>query len=118
MAGKNIAGTVIRIFSTELGPNAVIHLTKPVVKAGVTLHEVTMGGLKGFVMALQAAGLEFLEKGDAVYIEATGKVQPEGEGFSPMVTFSVEVIRKDNTYRGKTEDAKAPFLNAAFWDAE
>lgn len=118
MAGKNISGTVSRIFSTDLGPNAVIHLVKPIIKAGLTLHEVTMGGLKGFQMALQAAGLEFLEKGDAVYIEATGKVAPEEAGYSPMVTFSVEVIRKDVTYRGKTEDAKAPFLNAAFWEAE
>lgn len=114
--GKNITGRVKRVFSTELGPNAVIELATPVLKAGVSLKEVTMGGLKGFQMALQAAGLEVLEKGDAVYIEATGKVPAEEEGHSAMVTFFVQVIRNDVTYKGRTEDAKAPFLNAAFWE--
>ena len=115
---KKITGKVQRVFKTDLGPSAVIDLLTPVLKGGVELKQVTMGGLKGFQMALQAAGLDELKVGDAVFIEATGKMPPAEEGQSPMVMFYVEVDRDGVMHRGRTEDAKAPFLNAAFWEAE
>lgn len=122
MAGSKIAGKVTRVFKTDKGEACSIQLTQAVELEGEKQREVSIGGMKGFIMALQTArcnGLALnpaaLLVGDLVHIEATGSQPPKQEGHSPMICFAVEITRSGKVYKGRTEDASAPFLGSDFW---
>jgi len=89
--GVAVAGRVIRIFESENGPCAVLALVDPVRLEGKMEEIASIGNLKGFVMALQAAGLEALQVSDHIHVECTGKTSTE-KG-SPRVNFAIEVTR-------------------------
>jgi hypothetical protein len=89
--GVKIEGTVVRQFPTQNGPCYEIHLTKPLTLDGESQKSVSIGNMKGFGMALAAAGLESLESGDKVIIECTGKT-PTGKG-NPRTDFRIGVQR-------------------------
>jgi len=90
-AGVKVIGKVIRCFDSANGPCAVLRLPEPLTVNGEACEEVSIGNLKGFVMALQAAGLDRLQAGDSVYIECTG-LTPTTKGHE-RTDFSVEVNR-------------------------
>jgi len=102
--GKQIIGNVLRTFSTENGECYVIQLHKPMevdrkqtypaLDAKENLDRVSVGALKGFGMALQAAGLPGakLLVGDKVQITCTGTT-PSGKG-SDQIDFDVQVDRE------------------------
>jgi len=106
------------MFTTRNGPAYVIKLAKAALVNGVEEMEVSVGALKGFQMALQAAGLNELRAGDYVSIEATGAEAAREKGQSPRVNFEVEVARDGRDYKGRTEDAQVPFLDAGFWEVK
>lgn len=90
--GKSITGRVVRSFQTENGECYEVKLLKPVeVKPVGKTDRVSVGALKGFMMALSAAGLEKLKADDALMLECTG-VTDTDKGH-PMVNFEVEVSR-------------------------
>ena len=101
--GKQIIGTVLRSFSTEKGECYTIQLyreieidrklTYPQGEIKETLDKVSVGALKGFGMALQAAGVPGckLQAGDKVQITCTGTT-PSGKG-SDMIDFDIQVDR-------------------------
>lgn len=111
--GKQILGTVLRTFSTENGECYVIQLNKPIevdrentyppVPGKEKLEKVSVGALKGFGMALQAAGLPGakLLVGDKVQISCTGTT-PSGKG-NDQIDFDVQVDRDE------AKAAAAPF---------
>lgn len=72
--GVKVLGKVVRCFDSENGPCAVIRLVKPIQigEGEEEFQEVSIGNLKGFVMALQAAGLNALRVDDTLYAECTG----------------------------------------------
>lgn len=87
----SIAGTVTRSFDTANGPCHEIKLLKSVNFDGETWESASMGNMKGFNMALAAAGIESLQAGDKVKITCTGLTKT-GKG-NPRVDFDVEVER-------------------------
>ena len=89
--GVKLIGKVLRVFDSANGPCSVIRLAEPVKLNGESCEEVSIGNLKGFVMALQAAGLDRLQAGDVVLIECTG-LSPTTKGHE-RTDFSVEVDR-------------------------
>jgi len=89
--GVKIVAKVVRCFDSANGPCAVLRLAEPVTLNGEPTEEVSIGNLKGFVMALQAAGLDRLQVGDSVYIECTG-LTPTTKGHE-RTDFCVEVER-------------------------
>lgn len=90
-SGVSIAGVVFRSFQTAHGECYELKLVNPVMLDGVETREVSIGALAGFKMALAAAGLERLFKGDALHITATGET--ETTKGNPRVNFEIEVIR-------------------------
>ena len=89
--GMRIEGTVTREFETTNGPCFEISLRTPI-KIGTSIEKkVSIGALKGFHMALNAAGLENLIAGDKVIVECTGSTQTD-KG-NPRVDFKVAVDR-------------------------
>jgi len=91
--GVKVIGKVLRTFKSANGLCYAIKLAGPVKLNGKTYDEVSIGGLKGFDMALQAAGIECLKAGDGVYIECTGSVETTKS--HERVNFCVEVSRPD-----------------------
>jgi len=91
--GKKIEGTVLKSFQTTNGICFVISLRTPQLVNNVLEKQVAIGALKGFHMALNAAGLEELQERDAVIIECTG-VTETNKG-NPRVDFNVAVNRPD-----------------------
>lgn len=91
--GVKIEGRVGRTFQTQNGDCSEISLKNPVKVNGQLEKKVSIGALKGFHMALNAAGLESLQEGDLVIIECTG-VTPTTKG-NPRVDFNVAVNRSD-----------------------
>jgi len=90
--GKRIMGRVVRSFRTANGTCYELKLGSPVVVGDFGLIDrVSVGALKGFGMALAAAGLDGLRRGDSVLLECTGSTATE-KG-NPMVNFVVEVDR-------------------------
>lgn len=89
--GVKIIGRVIRVYGSENGPCAVIRLTQPIQIEGEDFQEVSIGNLKGFVMALQAAGLNALRVNDVLYAECSG-LSPTTKGHS-RANFEIEVDR-------------------------
>lgn len=107
--GLVMRGQVLREFQTENGTCFVVHLDKPIVVPGdvvspkqqgdVTSDRFSIGGLKGFQMAVDASGAGKLLPGDIITVKATGETDT-GKG-SPQVNFKVRVERGDE----KQQDA-------------
>ena len=90
--GKKIVGKVLRSFKTENGECYSIDLAEAVLVPDLgQLKLVSVGALKGFQMALAAAGLSGLKEGDGLFLECTGETGTD-KG-NPMVNFYVEVHR-------------------------
>jgi hypothetical protein len=101
--GTQIIGTVLRSFKTDNGYCYVIKLnrtikvnrehTSPVGKGIEELDRISVGALKGFGMALQAANLPngVLLAGDKVQITCTGAT-PTTKG-NDQINFDVQVDR-------------------------
>jgi len=99
--GTQIKGIVTGVFKTTVGPAYNLTLDReisvpgdvlsPEQKGTVTGTEFSVGALKGFEMALRAAGVSVLIVGDQITIKCTGS-EDTGKG-SPRVNFDVEVIR-------------------------
>lgn len=96
--GIKITGKVIRCFESSNGPCVVIRLAKPLRLNGEDCEEISIGNLKGFVMALQAAGLSGLQVNDVLYAECTG-FSDTTKGHS-RGNFCVEVVRPDSAKAG------------------
>lgn len=102
--GHTIRGTVIREFQTENGPCFAIQLEKPMTIPGdvvspkqpgeVTGERFSIGGLKGFQMAVDASGATKLLPGDIIMVKSTGETET-GKG-SAQVQFKVRVERGDD----------------------
>lgn len=91
---KKIIGKVVRAFESENGSCYTLKLSKPIVVGEAGLQEiVAIGALKGFQMAMDAAGLSELRAGDTLVALCTAK-KPSGKA-SPMVEFEIEVTRED-----------------------
>lgn len=93
--GTRIEGVIQGQFETSVGMSYSIALNKPVKVNGKNEDVVSIGGLKGFKMALRAAGVpnEELLTGDAVIVECTGTT-PTDKG-NDQINFKVLVDRKD-----------------------
>jgi hypothetical protein len=104
--GIQIKGTVVRSFATDNGTCYVIKLlrpmkvnrlhTSPAFEGMEDMDKVSVGALKGFGMALQAAGLPDarLLTGDRVQITCIGS-SPTGKG-NDQINFDVQVDRGDD----------------------
>lgn len=91
--GVKVTGVVLREFQTTNGVAYELSLKEPVKVKGNLERKVSIGGMKGFHMALNAAGLEELLKGDRVIIECVGFTDT-GKG-NPRVDFNVGVDRPE-----------------------
>jgi hypothetical protein len=91
--GVKIEGEVTRQFPTANGICYEMRLKTPVTVKGKKAERVAVGALKGFIMALQVAGVpdEKLLRDDKVIIECTGET-PTDKG-NPMLNFKVAVAR-------------------------
>jgi hypothetical protein len=89
--GLRIVGFVDRSFQTQNGECYVLVLQDPVEIDGEPEEKVSIGAMKGFQMALQAANYPKLHKGDLLVAECTGLTAPKKEGHSPRVNFAVEI---------------------------
>lgn len=89
--GSSVSGKVIRTFESENGPCYVLDLTAALKVNGEMTERVSIGNLTGFRMALQGAGIDSLQVGDAIALECTGKTSTT-KG-SPRVDFAIEVNR-------------------------
>jgi hypothetical protein len=92
--GMTVAGVVERSFVTENGNCFVLHSLKPIQIDGEETDRFSIGGMAGFRMALQAAGVDALRLGDRLFIECTGETPAVKEGNSPRVNFAVELTRQ------------------------
>jgi len=70
--GLKVEGQVTKDFQTQNGVCFEITLKTPIKVNGTTEKKIAIGALKGFHMALNAAGIESLQVGDGVIIECTG----------------------------------------------
>jgi len=93
--GTGILGRVLRAFPTEVGAAYVLKLGSPVELDGKPVSLVALGALRGFEMALVAAGLERLCSGDLVALRCIGST-PSTKG-SPRVDFEIEVTRDSSS---------------------
>ena len=93
--GTRVEGVVQGTFETSNGLSYSLHLTKKVKVDGADVDRVSVGALKGFRMALQAAGVPNSEllAGDAVIIECTGLDDSTKSKGNAMVQFKVLVNR-------------------------
>jgi hypothetical protein len=91
--GTRIEGQVTGSFQTANGLSWSLRLKKAVKINGNELSDVSIGNMKGFLMALRAAGVpdQELLAGDAVVIECTGTT-PTDKG-NDQVNFKVLVDR-------------------------
>lgn len=92
--GIRIEGTVEGAFQTTNGQCYNVRLKKPVKVNGHDETLVSIGALKGFNMALQAAGVpnQELKANDKIILECTGVTDVQ-KG-SPRVDFTVAIDRK------------------------
>lgn len=105
--GHTIRGTVLREFQTENGTCFAVQLEKPITVPGdvvspkqqneVTADRFSIGGLKGFQMAVDAAGAGALQKGDVITVKSTGETDT-GKG-NPQVNFKVRIERGDDAQK-------------------
>lgn len=99
--GMKIDGVVIRSFATANGECYEVKLTKalridgekvyPPMNGEQVLDKVSIGSMKGFMMALAAAGLDRLEPRDRITIQCIG-FSSTGKG-NDRVDFEVSVVR-------------------------
>lgn len=89
--GVRIVGFVDRSFQTVNGECYVLVLQDPAEIDGESEEKVSIGAMKGFQMALQAANYPKLHKGDLLVAECTGLTTPKKEGHSPRVNFAIEI---------------------------
>jgi len=89
--GVKLIGKVTRTFDTENGPCAVLELPEPVQVNGEPHDEVAIGALKGLLMALGVAGVQWFVPGDSVYLQCAG-VTPTTKGHD-RADFEVEIHR-------------------------
>lgn len=102
-SGVVLRGKVMREFQTENGACFALHLDKAITIPGdvvspkqqgeVTADRFSIGGLKGFQMAVDASGAGKLLPGDIITVKATGETDT-GKG-SPQVNFKIRVERGD-----------------------
>ncbi len=92
--GEAVSGVVVRQFDTLAGRAYVLALDNAVDLGGELEEQVSIGAMKGFLMALQAAKVDHLVNGDVIRLECTGVNPPTKEGYSPRVNFVITVIRK------------------------
>lgn len=93
--GTKIDGAIVlRVFDTVNGPCYELKLASPITVNGEKLSKASIGNMKGFTMALAAAGVpnSELRPGDVVTIESTGTTDT-GKG-SERVDFNVLVHRR------------------------
>jgi hypothetical protein len=98
-----IKGTVFRVFQTENGECYALQLISPITVHGANLYpksegdvksdRFSIGGLKGFQMAVDASGAGKILKGDVLTVKATGETDT-GKG-NPQINFKVRVERGD-----------------------
>lgn len=95
--GVQIEGTVTGQFATSSGPATSLKLFKGVSVDGKSEDNVSIGNMKGFLMAVRAAGVPNgeLKTGDSVLIRCTGFEKNDKPGYSDMVLFEVVVDRPD-----------------------
>lgn len=86
---KKIIGKVVRTFESENGTCYTLKLSKPMLVDGEQQEIVAIGALKGFQMAMDAAGVSRLHEGDTLVALCTAK-KSTGKA-SPMVEFEIEV---------------------------
>lgn len=91
--GVTVEGMVTGSYQTRNGVCYEITLRKPIKVNGHDEEKVSIGGLKGFEMALRASGADRLEVDDAVIIKCTGLTPAEKKGYSAMVNFDVSIDR-------------------------
>jgi hypothetical protein len=91
--GTKVEGVVTGTFETSTGLAYSLHLNKEINLDGEKTDRISIGGLKGFFMALRAAGVPDGEllTGDGIIAECTG-MTPSGKG-SDMINFKVLVNR-------------------------
>jgi hypothetical protein len=91
--GMKIEGVITGQFETSTGLAYSVHLTKEVQLNGEKVDRVSIGGLKGFQMAVRAAGVPDGEllTGDAIIVECTG-FQKTNKG-NDQINFKVLVNR-------------------------
>ncbi|PWT73856.1 MAG: hypothetical protein C5B59_12390 [Bacteroidetes bacterium] len=97
--GVKIAGVVSGTFETSNGTSYSVMLREPVKVKGANgkpteEKSVSIGSMKGFLMALRAAGVpnQELLAGDVIVLECTGKT-PTNKG-NDQVNFKVLVDRQ------------------------
>lgn len=91
--GTKIEGIVTGTFETSIGLNWSVRLRKPTKVNGQETDRVSIGGLKGFAMALRASGVPDAEllPGDVLIAECTGTT-PTDKG-NDQINFKVMVDR-------------------------
>src|SRR6267142_4526938 len=99
-----VRGTIVREFDTENGKCYVLDIPggltvdgsalSPKQEGSITGTRFSLGGLKGFQMAVDASGAGRLLVGDVLTIKATG-LTDTGKG-SPQVNFRVRIERGDD----------------------
>jgi hypothetical protein len=98
-----IKGTVFRVFQTENGECYALELIAPITVHGANLYpkaegevksdRFSIGGLKGFQMAVDASGAGKILRGDVLTVKATGQTDT-GKG-NPQINFKIRVERGD-----------------------
>jgi hypothetical protein len=89
--GKKIEGTIGREYETKNGTCLEVVLTKPVLVEKKQESRVSIGGLSGIDMAVQAAGADELLRGDMIILECTGET-PTDKG-NPRKDFQIAIRR-------------------------
>jgi hypothetical protein len=102
--GTEITGVVTGKFDTANGTAYNIKLDKQIEISGeilkpkqdgnVKLDHMSIGNMKGFEMAIRAAGAEGLERGDKIRLRATGETGTD-KG-NPMVNFMIRIEREQH----------------------
>jgi hypothetical protein len=95
---KVVVGVIERSFESEYGTCFVMRAMKPVNVDGEDVERFSVGGMAGFKMALQAAGLLALRVGDKVWLKCTGMTPSTKPDQSPRVNFEVEVTRAATSF--------------------
>lgn len=102
-SGVKVTGKVMWLYNTVNGVCYALRLFKPVDLNGEPVEQVSIGGLRGFQMAMQAAGLDRLVPGQSLYLCCTGITKSKKKGYSDMINFEIEVTDAE------TEEADGDF---------
>jgi len=109
--GLEIQGTVIAKFDTQNGPAYNINLAKAITVDGAILKpplqgpqvlpRISIGNMKGFEMAIRAAGTDKLLPGDVIRLKCTGTT-PTDKG-NDMVNFKIRIEREEIAPQGSAD---------------